>query len=142
MGLFDSILGAVAGQTDPAAGSSPIMGILSGVLAQSGGLQGLANQFAKSGHGDIFSSWVSNGQNQQISADQIQKVLGSSQVQALGAKFGVDPTQVSHFLAQYLPQIVDGLTPNGTVDPNANHQQNLASLIPTLMQSLGGKAAT
>jgi small-conductance mechanosensitive channel len=47
------------------------------------------------------------GENQSISADQIQKLLGSEQVNALAAKIGVDPAQLSHFLAEYLPKVVD-----------------------------------
>jgi uncharacterized protein YidB (DUF937 family) len=55
------------------------------------------------------------GENQPISPDQIQKVLGSDQVNALAAKLGVDPVQASHFLAEYLPKVVDKLTPEGKV---------------------------
>jgi uncharacterized protein YidB (DUF937 family) len=140
MGLLDSILGAMTGRTDGSGRGSAIMEIVSGLLAQNGGLQGLANRFSQKGHGDIFSSWVGTGANQPISGDQIQKVLGSEQVSELAAKFGVDPAQVSHFLAEYLPKIVDGMTPNGKLDPAADHQQSLAALLPSLMQSLGGKS--
>jgi len=55
----------------------------------------------------------------------------------LAAKMGVDPAQASHFLAEYLPKIVDKLTPEGKVDPTADHQQGLANLLPALLQSLG-----
>jgi uncharacterized protein YidB (DUF937 family) len=82
------------------------------------------------------------GENQPISADQIQKVLGSDQVNALAAKIGVDTAQASHFLAEYLPKVVDKLTPEGSVDPAADHQQGLANLIPSLLQSLGGKPSS
>ncbi len=50
------------------------------------------------------------------------------------------PAQASHFLAEYLPKIVDKLTPTGKVDPNADHQQGLAALLPSLLQSLRGEA--
>jgi uncharacterized protein YidB (DUF937 family) len=139
MGLFDSILGAMAGKTDSSGGENPLIGILGGLLTQSGGLQGLANKFSQSGQGGAFSSWVGMGENQSISADQIQKVLGSDQVNALAAKIGVDPAQASHFLAEYLPKVVDKLTPEGKVDPTADHQQGLANLLPSLLQSFGGK---
>src|SRR6266480_8141501 len=105
------------GKGDASGQAAPLIGILSGLLAQSGGLQGLANKFSQSGQGDTFSSWVGMGENQSISSNQIQNVLGSEQVKALAAKMGVDPTQASHFLAEYLPKIVDKLTPEGKVDP-------------------------
>jgi uncharacterized protein YidB (DUF937 family) len=52
---------------------------------------------------------------------------------------GVDPNLASSFLAEYLPKIIDKLTPTGKVDPNADAQQGLASLLPSLLQSLAGK---
>jgi hypothetical protein len=58
MGLLDSILSAVSGgqkRSGPGE-ANPLLGVLSGLLAQSGGLQGLANKFSQS-QGDAFSSW-------------------------------------------------------------------------------------
>ena len=140
MGLLDSILGAVTGKTDGSGGAAQLIGVLGGLLAQSGGLQGLANKFAQNGQGNAFQSWVGMGENQPISSDQIQNVLGSEQVNALAAKMGIDPAQASNFLAEHLPKIVDKLTPEGKVDPAADHQQGLAALLPSLLQSLSGQA--
>ena len=139
MGLLDSILSAVSGKSDASGEAAPLTGILSGLLAQSGGLQGLANKFSQSGQGDAFSSWVGMGENQPVSSNQIQQALGSDQVRALAARMGVDPALASNFLAEYLPKIVDKLTPAGKVDPTADHQEGLTALLPSLLQSLGGK---
>jgi len=139
MGLLDSILSAVSGKGETSGGANPLMGILSGLLTQSGGLQGLANKFSQSGQGDAFSSWVGMGENQPISSNQMQQALGSDQVRAVAARMGVDPELASNFLAEYLPKIVDKLTPAGKIDPAADHQQGLAALLPSLLQSLGGK---
>lgn len=79
-----------------------------------GGLSGLVQQFQQGGLGDVISSWVGNGQNQPISADQIQSVLGSGTIQSIAAKVGISPDQVSSELTQVLPKLVDHLTPNGT----------------------------
>jgi uncharacterized protein YidB (DUF937 family) len=70
-------------------------------------------------------------------AIKFKNVLGSEQVKALAAKMGVDPAQASHFLAEYLPKIVDKLMPEGKVDPTADDQRGLANLLPALLQSLG-----
>ena len=141
MGLFDSILGAVSGKTEGSGGAAQLIGVLGGLLAQSGGLEGLANKFAQSGQGSAFQSWVGVGENQPISNNQIQNVLGSEQVNALAARMGIDPAQASNFLAEYLPKIVDKLTPEGKIDPTADHQQGLAALLPSLLQSLGGQSS-
>jgi uncharacterized protein YidB (DUF937 family) len=140
MGFLDSILSAVSGRGDTSSEGNQLLGVLSGLLAQSGGLQGLASKFSQSGQGDAFSSWVGMGENQPVSSNQIQEALGSDQIRAIATKMGVDPNLASQFLAEYLPKIVDKLTPTGKVDPTVDHQQGLAALLPSLLQSLGGRS--
>ena len=142
MGLFDSILGAASEKDDASGQANPLIGIVGGLLAQSGGLQGLANKFSQSGQGNAFQSWVGMGENQPVSSNQIQNVLGPEQVNAIATRLGVDPAIVSTFLAEYLPKIVDKLTPAGKIDPGADHQQGLAALLPSLLQNLGGQSST
>jgi uncharacterized protein YidB (DUF937 family) len=142
MGLFESILGAASGKNAQSGEANPLIAVLGGLLAQSGGLQGLANKFSQSGQGNAFQSWVGMGENQPVSNDQIQNVLGSEQVNAIATKMEVDPAVVSTFLAEYLPKIVDKLTPAGKIDPAANHQQGLAAMLPSLLQSLAGQSST
>jgi len=74
-------------------------------------------------------------------AIKFKKRLGSEQISALAARMGVDPALASQFLAEYLPKIVDKLTPKGKVDPTADHQQGLAALLPSLLQSLGSQSS-
>jgi uncharacterized protein YidB (DUF937 family) len=142
MGLFDSILGAVSEKGDASGQANPLMAVVGGLLAQSGGLQGLASKFSQSGQGNAFQSWVGMGENQPVSSGQIQNALGSEQVNAIATRMGVNPAVATTFLAEYLPKIVDKLTPAGKIDPAADHQQGLAALLPSLLQSLGGQSST
>ncbi len=141
MSLLSSVLGAVSGEGDGSGGgNAALVGVLGAVLAQSGGLQGLMDKFSQAGMADTFSKWVSTGPNPPISADQLKQVLGSQQVQELGAKLGIDPNQAAQLLAQHLPGIVDKLTPQGKIDPNADTHQGLTSLLPSLLASLTSQA--
>jgi len=116
--------------------------MLGSLLTQSGGLQGLASKFAQSGQGNAFQSWVGMGENQPVSSGQIQNALGSEQVSAIASRLGVDPAVASNFLAEYLPKVVDKLTPAGKIDPTTDHQQGLAAMLPSLLQSLRGQASS
>ena len=139
MSLLDSVLGAVTGKPDEKAGTSqmtPLIGLLSALLAQSGGLQGLMNKFSQAGMSDVFSKWVSTGPNPPVSGNQIQQVLGSEQIQSLAAKLGIDPARASEVLAEHLPTVVDRMTPQGKIDPTANTEQSLSSLLPSLFGKL------
>jgi uncharacterized protein YidB (DUF937 family) len=137
--FLDSILGAVSGKTNSTGDAPAVLGVLGAILAQNGGLQGLAGRFSQAGASHAFSSWVGTGENQPVSADKIQEVLGSEQVRALAAKMGIDPNQAANLIAQYLPKVVDRLTPQGAIDPNENHQPSLTTLLPSLLQSLAGR---
>lgn len=122
MSFLDQVAGAVGALSgQPAEGGNALLG---GVLQlinnpQTGGLAGLVQNFNSNGLGDIVRSWVSTGQNLPITPEQIQSVLGSGPLQALAAQVGVDPTQLSGRLADLMPQVVDHLTPDGTV-PEGN----------------------
>ena len=134
MSLLDSVIGAVSGKSDQQTQASPMVAIIGGLLAQSGGLQGLMSKFSQAGLGNVFSQWVSTGPNPPVSSNQIQEALGCDQIRALAAKLGIDPDQVSQILAQHLPTVVDKLTPAGKIDPNTNTEEGLSSLIPSLLQ--------
>jgi len=115
MGLFDSVVGALAG--GQSGGNSPLLNVVMQLInnPQTGGLGGLVQSFQQGGLGNIVNSWVSTGQNLPISAEQIQAVLGGGKLQDIAAQLGVSTEQASGGLADLLPQLVDKLTPNGQV---------------------------
>ena len=107
MSLFDQLGGLLGGQSNEMAGA------VAGLLEQHGGLSGLLEKFNSGGMSELVSSWVGSGSNLPVSAEQIQQLLGGEQLGVLAQKFGLDPQQLSQGLADYLPQAVDKLTPNG-----------------------------
>ncbi|UCV07621.1 YidB family protein [Dechloromonas denitrificans] len=115
MGLLDSVVGALAG--GQSGGNNALLETVMKLInnPQTGGLAGLIQSFQQGGLGDVVNSWVSTGANQPVSPEQIQNVLGNSQLQGLAAQLGVSPEQASGNLAELLPQLVDKLTPNGQV---------------------------
>jgi uncharacterized protein YidB (DUF937 family) len=95
-------------------------GLLAGGAAGSvlsGGLGDLLNQFQQKGHGDTASSWVSNGPNKQISPGDLASALGADQIDSLSAQSGMSRDELLNGLSQYLPDVVNHLTPDGRL-PN------------------------
>jgi uncharacterized protein YidB (DUF937 family) len=80
-----------------------------------GGLGGLVEAFKSKGLGDVMSSWISTGENKSISPDQIKQVLGSDKIQQIAEKAGISRDAASQQLSNLLPQIIDKLTPDGTL---------------------------
>jgi uncharacterized protein YidB (DUF937 family) len=121
MSLFDSLIGQVAGALT-SGGASGAGGQAGGVVAivtqlltdpQRGGLQGLIQAFDQQGLGQVVASWVGTGQNLPVSGEQLSAVLGSDKLQGLAQQFGLNPQELTGQLAQWLPQAVDHLTPQG-----------------------------
>jgi uncharacterized protein YidB (DUF937 family) len=132
MGLLDGLLGSVLGKAmGGGQQGNMLMDMVTGLLSnpQSGGLTGLLDKFKAAGLGDQAASWVSTGQNMPVSGDQINNALGGDFIQQIAGKLGVDSSQASGGLAQLLPQLIDKLTPDGTVPQDSNQlEQGLAGL--------------
>lgn len=133
--LVSDLGGAVgtSGGADPAAALSG----LQHAVQQEGGLDGLMSQLRAGGLGSQVDSWVSGGPNQPVAPDQVAAALGPDTVQRLSAGSGLDIGQLLPLLAGFLPQVVNMLTPNGTV-PSGGLNQAGAPDLGSLLQGLGG----
>jgi uncharacterized protein YidB (DUF937 family) len=137
MGLLDSFakqaLGGLLGGNS--GGAQDPTAMLSGLLNQAGGLQGLMGQFQQAGLGDQFSSWVSTGENQPVSEAQVQNALGANAVQDLASKLGMNAQGILPLLAQFLPLVIDKLTPAGKIDNNQPSADALQGVLGSVMKS-------
>jgi len=123
MGLFNSIAGvALANRLGGSGGGnkSAIAQVAIKMLNKNGGLCGLLEKFHQAGLSDVADSWVSQDKNKAISADQISMVLGSDLLSAMAEQLGIDAGVIASQIAQYLPEIVNNVTPNGQVDHKAD----------------------
>jgi len=127
MGFFDQLMNEVSGAAGPAdpapAGQPPaaqasVMQGLLGMLGSghAGGLAGMLQAFEQGGLGQAAASWVGNGQNVPVTAEQVQSVLGSEKIQELAQRAGIPPEAASQAIAAVLPGLIDKLTPNGQLD--------------------------
>lgn len=78
-------------------------------------MNGLIETFKSKGLGDLIGSWVGTDQNKPISGDQVQQVLGEGKIKELADKHGVDVNTVKAKVSEYLPGVIDKLTPDGKV---------------------------
>jgi uncharacterized protein YidB (DUF937 family) len=106
--------------------SDMLKGGLGGLLAGgaagsilSGGLGDLLNQFQQKGLGDKADSWVGNGPNKQIAPGDLANALGADQIEQLSAQSGLSRDDLLQGLSQYLPDVVNHLTPDGRL-PDEN----------------------
>ena len=122
MGILDSLENSPAfkgalGQLEAAV--VPV--VLSEVLGNGGqgGLNAIVAKLQQAGLGDQVKSWIGNGQNLPITAEQLQQVLGSDTVKQLAARFNIPVDQLAKVLAQQLPAAVDHPSPDGKLPHTA-----------------------
>ena len=94
----------------------PLGGLLGGAAAGSvisGGLGDLLKQLQQGGQADAANSWVGKGPNKAISTGDLASALGADQIDQLSSQSGLSRDDLLKGLSQYLPQVVDHLTPDG-----------------------------
>ena len=115
-GGVEQLLGGFLGASAPGGGSSSALLTMAMTLVQQhGGLGGIVQTLQSGGLGDVVSSWVGTGANQAVLPTQLEHALGGSAVAQAAASAGVDPSQAMSGLAALLPDLIDRLTPEGTV---------------------------
>jgi uncharacterized protein YidB (DUF937 family) len=82
-----------------------------------GGLGGLLEQLQRTGFGEQADSWVSRGPNKPVSPDELTQVFGREGLGRIAQQAGVSEDEASRGLSELLPEVVDRMTPDGTV-PN------------------------
>ena len=138
-GLLGGLLGGQQQQGGSAGGLGDLLGgLLGGGQAQqagtqvAGGLGGLIDLLNNSGLGDQVQSWIGTGENQTVSAEQIQATLGQADTLGqIAQDAGVSEQEAAGGLAELLPGLINKLTPNGQIDAG-----DIASVLGSL---LGGK---
>jgi uncharacterized protein YidB (DUF937 family) len=116
MGLLDTVGSALKGAlglTD----ATDVSALISGALQKSnlGDLQGLVTKLEQGGLTNQVQSWLGNGANLPVSAQQLQAALGNDQLKQLAVHFGLPVDSVTKLLADRLPTVVDQASPDGTV---------------------------
>lgn len=114
--MLGNILGSIASSVLSGNNSnqSIAMQLIQSLLQSEGGIEGLIQRFNQSGLDDLLKSWISpNEENAPISNQQIVEVVGEDNLRSAAETVGVDEKDAGDILAEYLPKLVDMLTPDG-----------------------------
>ena len=110
-----------------------VLGGAAGGRGGAGGLGGLLAQIQQAGFGEQADSWVSRGANKPISPDAMTQVFGHEGLEQISRQAGISPEEASRGLSALLPEVVDRMTPDGTV-PDADA---LAKSVDDFVRRLG-----
>ena len=121
-GLQD-VLGGLLGGADRAGGTKAggmdlaalvaVLGPLVAKLVKGGGLSRMMQGAQASGLSAQADSWVGTGANEPVSGQEVRGVVGDDAVRELAREAGISEDEAANVLARVVPQVVDGLSPNG-----------------------------
>lgn len=119
-GGFGDLAGMLDGPGGPSSnprghdsGAGPYSGLDRDPAESQGGLDGLIERFQRGGLGDVMESWIGPGQNRSVEPNRLGEALGPQAVDTLAGQTGLDRNTLLSQLAQALPGVIDGLTPQG-----------------------------
>lgn len=120
MGLFDQLGSGLRGALGDLVGQLEVNapGLLKQVLSKTdlGSVGGLLSKLQEGGLGTQVSSWLGSGANLPISPEQVREALGNEQVQQIAQSIGLPTDKILEMMSQYLPDTVDKMSPNGTLE--------------------------
>ena len=122
MGILDSLENSPAFKSALGQLGSAVLPVVLGEVLGTGdwgGLNAIVAKLQQAGFGEQVKSWIGNGQNLPITADQLKQVLGSDTVKQLAARFNIPVDQITEILAQQLPTAVDRASPDGKLPHSA-----------------------
>lgn len=137
--MLGNILGSVASSVLGGNNQSTATQLIQNLLVSQGGVEGLIAKFQQGGLENILRTWISRDEeNAPISSEQINNVFGKENIQTAAQDTEVNASEASDLLAQFLPKIVDTLTPNGKVEDlqNLNANDLLAQAAKSVLGNL------
>lgn len=75
----------------------------------------LVGGLKEKGLGDVADSWLGDGENKAISAEQLKEVLGAEKVANAAAELGTDEGSLLDTLKDAVPQMVDKSSSGGSL---------------------------
>ncbi|MEW2528469.1 MULTISPECIES: YidB family protein [unclassified Streptomyces] len=94
--------------------ATPLELFLITTLFDGGHIAPAVEELRAAGLGDKVDSWISTGENQPLTADELSKALGDS-IARIAAIQGLSTDEVAEKAAAALPVTFDALSPEGQV---------------------------
>ena len=93
-----------------------MMEALSGLTSGEGlDLGGIMEKMKAGGMGDQLESYLGDGENQEMSADQVKSAFGEEGISNFADKLGVDTDTAASQLKDVLPGLVDKASSGGSI---------------------------
>ena len=115
------------------ANSDMVQSAIGSLLGNSNGnggidLGSLVSGLQGDGLGNIVESWLGDGDNEEISEQQVEGIFGADKIQEMASQLGADQSDILSGLKDALPQMVDKSSSAGSLLDSVGGISGLAGL--------------
>lgn len=104
------------GGGDEGSMGSALSSLLGGNNADDGfDLGDLANRFTGGGLGNAVQSWLGDGDNDSVSAEQLTNALGADKIAGFAQQLGMNQEEAAGKLTDFLPDLLDKSSSGGNL---------------------------
>jgi OmpA-OmpF porin, OOP family len=116
MALFDALIDDLASRFGLGANAGPLVReVLNYVTGSPGGLGGFFDKLKAAGFGPEVESWLGHADAPAVSAQLLDRVVGSTALGGIASRLGLSTSLVSTAVGYALPKLMGLLTPSGTI---------------------------
>lgn len=116
-----------------------LLPLVLGWIQRNGGLGAALSKITNMGYERQAHSWMSNQeQNDNIDPDDISRLFDEQEIRQVANHTGADTAEVRQGLAELLPEVINQLTPNGSLDNETEANQE----VDAIMSQLSGRLKT
>ncbi|MGA8158437.1 MAG: YidB family protein [Rhodoplanes sp.] len=118
MGLFDKVVSGMVKGLAKTVDAAAIPGLVLQYLAKTevGDAAGLIARLRQGGLDQEVESWLGPGPNLPVTPEQLRAALGENLIEQFVAATGISADKLLVLMAGYLPNAIDAMSPNGTIE--------------------------
>ena len=115
--MFDQLINEAASRLSLSASSvsTLVRGLLSLMVTDRSGAEGVVEHFRRAGFGDLITSWFGGKEGKTLTAGQVESAMGTAVLDKLSASSGLARSVVASAVAYLLPRMMGRLTPTGAL---------------------------
>ena len=89
-------------------------------VQRNGGMRAVVDRFRQQGYDRQARSWMAPQENEPLDEQAVEQGVGDAELQQMAQRLGVPEHEVAQAFAEIMPQMVDQLTPQGELPPEAD----------------------
>ena len=133
MGILSVLKKLVAGNAGSVLGGlggNQLSAVATALIGVGGAkLPALVSGFQSAGLGHLVDTWIGKGANHAVTGEQVKSVVDPAAISEVATKLGVSEQEAATKVSGFLPELINKLTPNGSMPDSQTLAKTLSGLL-------------